>query len=377
MRPRHAGAGLHGIVDAVDPMEGRIASRRGEARWATRSAGCRRDYIYLRSSVRSDPPHGGGSSVVEHQECLANRSRCRGSHGTGHDRLDHHRRLRRRGRRADPAHRARALARDRAARFASSGIRAGRQKPGLLRQHLTAVQAATAVGRRACLRSASSGPASLSFEPSEVRGGEYRLAVGTAGSATLVFQTVLPALLVAREPSRLTLEGGTHNPFAPPFDFLAKTFLPILRRMGAAVDVRLETARVLSGRRRPIDRVDRALRERSSRSVAARSWSDAAVHAQALVASLPESIANRELAIVRERLGLERGLCRVETVEDVGRPRQRADDRHRGRVGHRGRHRFRREGRQRRAGGVGRAATRPRPISRRACRWASTSPTSS
>ena len=74
-----------------------------------------------------------------------------------------------------------------------------------------------------------------------MRGGEHRLAVGTAGSATLVLQTVLPALLLAREPSRLTLEGGTHNPYAPPFDFLARTFLPMLRRMGASVEASLET----------------------------------------------------------------------------------------------------------------------------------------
>ena len=53
----------------------------------------------------------------------------------------------------------------------------------------------------------------LSFEPGECGGGDYRLAIGTAGSTTLVLQTVLPALLIAREPSRLTLEGGTHNPY--------------------------------------------------------------------------------------------------------------------------------------------------------------------
>jgi RNA 3'-terminal phosphate cyclase (ATP) len=123
--------------------------------------------------------------------------------------------------------------------FRIENIRAGRAKPGLLRQHLTAVQAATQVSQ-ARVTGADLGSRTLSFEPSQVRGGDYRLAVGTAGSATLVFQTVLPALLRAREATRLTLEGGTHNPLAPPFDFLAKTFLPIVRRMGASVDVRLD-----------------------------------------------------------------------------------------------------------------------------------------
>jgi RNA 3'-terminal phosphate cyclase (ATP) len=50
-----------------------------------------------------------------------------------------------------------------------------------------------------------------------------------------VLQTVLPALLTADGHSELILEGGTHNPYAPPFDFLDKAFLPLVNRMGAAV----------------------------------------------------------------------------------------------------------------------------------------------
>src|SRR5205085_2150276 len=113
-------------------------------------------------------------------------------------------------------------------------IRAGRKNPGLLRQHLTAVTAAAQVGS-AEVTGAYLGSKELTFRPTQVKGGDYAFAIGTAGSAMLVLQTVLPALLMADEPSTLTLEGGTHNPFAPPFDFLTKSFLPILRRMGAKV----------------------------------------------------------------------------------------------------------------------------------------------
>src|SRR5262245_2007058 len=123
--------------------------------------------------------------------------------------------------------------------FRIERIRAGRPKPGLLRQHLTAVQAAAKVGA-ARISGAEVGSLELTFEPTGLRGGAYDFAVGTAGSATLVLQTLLPALLRAREPSQLTIEGGTHNPYAPPFDFLARTFLPVLRRMGAAIEARLE-----------------------------------------------------------------------------------------------------------------------------------------
>jgi RNA 3'-terminal phosphate cyclase (ATP) len=122
--------------------------------------------------------------------------------------------------------------------FRIANIRAGRKKPGLLRQHLTALRAAAEIGD-AVTDGAEMGSTEVVFRPERVRAGEYRFAVGTAGSTTLVLQTVLPALMLAAEPSRLTLEGGTHNPFAPPFDFLAQTFLPLLARFGPRVEAKL------------------------------------------------------------------------------------------------------------------------------------------
>ena len=66
-----------------------------------------------------------------------------------------------------------------------------------------------------------------------MRAGEYRFAVGTAGSTGLVRQTVLMPLLLADAPSRIVLEGGTHNMLAPPFEFIARAFLPVVNRLGA------------------------------------------------------------------------------------------------------------------------------------------------
>ncbi len=118
-------------------------------------------------------------------------------------------------------------------------IRAGRKKPGLMRQHLTAVQAAAAVCG-GVVKGAEIGSRSLVFEPRPVRSGQYRFSVGTAGSATLVLQTVLPALLIADGVSELVLEGGTHNPWAPPFDFLQRAYLPLVNRTGARVTATLQ-----------------------------------------------------------------------------------------------------------------------------------------
>jgi RNA 3'-terminal phosphate cyclase (ATP) len=120
-------------------------------------------------------------------------------------------------------------------------IRACRAKPGLMRQHLTAVQAAARISNGHA-EGAAVGSKEIIFTPSAVTPGDYHFAIGTAGSTTLILQTVLPALILASGPSHLILEGGTHNPMAPPFEFLDRAFLPLLRRMGPSVDVTLERA---------------------------------------------------------------------------------------------------------------------------------------
>lgn len=123
--------------------------------------------------------------------------------------------------------------------FRIDNIRAKRKKPGLMRQHRTAVRAAAEICA-AKVTGDAIGSARLDFSPGPVRGGEYTFSIGTAGSTTLVLQTILLPLTLAKEPSRITLEGGTHNPNCPPFDFLAKAYLPLVNRMGPAVNATLE-----------------------------------------------------------------------------------------------------------------------------------------
>lgn len=115
--------------------------------------------------------------------------------------------------------------------FTITGIRAGRAKPGLLRQHLTAVKAATEICG-ATVEGAELGSQHLVFRPGAVRGGDYRFAIGSAGSCTLVLQTVLPALWFADGPSRVEVSGGTDNPSAPPADFIRRVLEPLLAKMG-------------------------------------------------------------------------------------------------------------------------------------------------
>ncbi len=123
--------------------------------------------------------------------------------------------------------------------FEIYNIRAGRKKPGLMRQHLTAVRAAGAIGN-AQLEGDAIGSRHLKFTPGEITAGDYHFPINTAGSTTLVMQTVLPALSLASGRSTVKFEGGTHNPFAPPFHFLEKAYLPLVRSMGPGIDVRLK-----------------------------------------------------------------------------------------------------------------------------------------
>jgi RNA 3'-terminal phosphate cyclase (ATP) len=198
--------------------------------------------------------------------------------------------------------------------FRIDNIRAGRAKPGLLRQHLTAVRAAAAVGR-AEVEGAELGSSHLVFHPTALCPGEYRFAVGTAGSATLVLQAILAPLLLAPAPSSVILEGGTHNPMAPPFDFLARALLPLLRRMGARVEARLERAgfypagggRFTVAIQPPGPLVPLALPARGAHHV---------TRARAIVANLPRHIAERELRVVERTAGLPASALAVEVIDD-------------------------------------------------------------
>jgi RNA 3'-terminal phosphate cyclase (ATP) len=120
-------------------------------------------------------------------------------------------------------------------------IRAGRAKPGLQPQHLMSARAAATIGQ-AQLTGANLRSTDLVFEPGEVRGGNYRFAIGTAGATGLVLHTVyLPLALRAGQPSQLILEGGTHVLASPCFHFLDVTWRAYLERMG--IRIRLQMRR--------------------------------------------------------------------------------------------------------------------------------------
>ncbi len=197
--------------------------------------------------------------------------------------------------------------------FRMERIRAKRQKPGLLKQHLAAVEAAKTVGC-ADVEGAALSSQTLEFRPGPLTPGNYRFAVGTAGSATLVLQTVLPALLTASGRSTLTLEGGTHNPMAPPFDFLARCFMPLIHRMGPSVELELRRHGFFpAGGGRFHARIEPS--KKLSRFDLLERGSIRSRRARILVSKLPEHVGQRELAVVRDELRWREDECAIEPVQ--------------------------------------------------------------
>ncbi len=200
--------------------------------------------------------------------------------------------------------------------FRLENIRAKRKKPGLMRQHLIGVHAAVEISQ-ALINGDNIGSTELTFIPGESRPCNHKATVSTAGSALLVLQAVLPALATCGGPSRLVLEGGTHNPWAPPFDFLHRAYLPLLNRMGPTATMELarhgfypagggQVAVVIDpvARLEPLELSERGeIRARRVRGI---------------VANLPVHIAQREVDTVCDRLSWSDDCAEVEMVESDG-----------------------------------------------------------
>ncbi len=200
--------------------------------------------------------------------------------------------------------------------FRITHIRSNRKKPGLQRQHQTSVLAAAQISS-AEVSGADLGSRELTFIPKATVPGRYRFDIGSAGSTTLVLQTVLPPLLTASGASRIVLCGGTHNPMAPPFDFLEQAFLPLIRRMGPQVTCQLQRAGYFpvgggrieveihpSGKLNPLNIGERGdLLE---------------CRAAATVVNLPADIAHRELNVLKNALGLKQDCLEVHEETAAG-----------------------------------------------------------
>jgi RNA 3'-terminal phosphate cyclase (ATP) len=123
--------------------------------------------------------------------------------------------------------------------FRIFNIRKSRKKTGLMPQHLTSVRAFALISN-AAVKGDSEGSTELMFAPSEVRPGDYFFDIGTAGSTSLLLQAILPPLFFARKRSSVTVKGGTHVPFSPPFHYISEVFVPMLEKLGLVLRASIE-----------------------------------------------------------------------------------------------------------------------------------------
>ena len=191
-------------------------------------------------------------------------------------------------------------------------IRAGRAKPGLRHQHVACVEAAA----RLCfaqVRGAEPNSQDLEFVPGDACAEHLHIDIGTAGSTTLVLQTIMVPALVAGTSLTASVIGGTHNPLAPPFEFLDRVFLPHVRAMGAHAQLTLDKHGVApSGG----GKVTLEVRPASKLTPTAVVEAGPVTGRRAIVilARLPTHVADRELAIVRERFKVSDDDCQVVDV---------------------------------------------------------------
>lgn len=181
-------------------------------------------------------------------------------------------------------------------------IRNTRKIPGLRPQHLAAIKAASQIGAAEVI-GATLGSRSLTFRPKQIITGTHCFDIGTAGSAVLVLQTVIPALLTSTESSHLVVKGGTHNPLAPTFDFFNLVFVPLINRMGGDITANLQKYGFYPAGGGVIDvRIEPRASLQSLQLLERGEIMEE--YGYAVVANLPNHIAERELNVMSAGLGL-------------------------------------------------------------------------
>jgi RNA 3'-terminal phosphate cyclase (ATP) len=119
-----------------------------------------------------------------------------------------------------------------------TNIRLHRSNPGLRPQHMTVVKALAQISQ-ATISGLKLGQTEITFTPKKIKSGSYVFNIGTAGSISLLLQSLIPVLSCAKKWTSVTLQGGTNNPYAPPIDNLQTVVLPILSLMGLKGSLKL------------------------------------------------------------------------------------------------------------------------------------------
>jgi RNA 3'-terminal phosphate cyclase (ATP) len=191
--------------------------------------------------------------------------------------------------------------------FEITRIRANRMRPGLRPQHVAAVRAMAMVCN-ARVGGVFDGSPDLRFEPGPVTPGDFRFEIGTAGSVSLVLQTVLPALATAAGPSRVAVTGGTHVPASPSFHYLAGPWSSSVGRLGFSLRLHLERAGFYPPGGGEVRAEIEPLRPRTEPLAMEQRGSLLSIHGISGAARFKTPVAERQRQAATERLWEERRL---------------------------------------------------------------------
>lgn len=185
--------------------------------------------------------------------------------------------------------------------FRMTDVRGGRETPGLRPQHVAAVRAMAEVVD-AEVSDVDVGSDDITFEPGAPAGGTYEVDIGTAGSATLLADAILPLSTRLAEPLAVRVVGGTDVKWSPPVDALRFVKLPLLRRAGLQASVEVDrrgfypagggavTLRLAPSTLRPLALTDRG------------ELAGARVYSVASASLAENDVAGRQASAARERL---------------------------------------------------------------------------
>lgn len=201
--------------------------------------------------------------------------------------------------------------------FALERVRAGRKRPGLMRQHLTCVKAAA----RICgaeVEGAEVGSTKIVFRPGPVAAGTHVLDIGSAGSVSLVLQTIAYPLMHANADSSIVVRGGTHAQWAPPYPFLEQAWLPLVHRAGGKISLELKAAGFYPAGGGEVVMNVSPTDAWKPVHLGPSSGVLAPLELTAIISGLPEGIARRELSAAAELLADRKVMLTSSTVKSPG-----------------------------------------------------------
>lgn len=117
-------------------------------------------------------------------------------------------------------------------------IRKNRPRSGISAQHMKAIEGLASICN-AEVHGCNLHSTAIDFIPDKIKGGEYRIDIGTAGSIPLILQCLMPAAIYASDDIKLKITGGTDVSWSPSIDYLRNVTLIALSRMGYNCEILL------------------------------------------------------------------------------------------------------------------------------------------